>query len=74
MDRLWVLVADTTADANSVAARELHSIARIANKPKLQRIQQKREESDYSRNFRCLKNKVARNKYYYNVFLAYSPN
>ena len=48
IDSLWVPVAD----ASPVVARELQRIARIAKKPKLQRTQQKREESDFSINFR----------------------
>ena len=38
-------------DVIPVEARELQMIARIAKKLKLQRIQQKREESNSSRNF-----------------------
>ena len=34
IDRLWVPVADTTADASPVEARDLQRIARIAKKPK----------------------------------------
>ena len=33
----------------------------------LQCTQQKREESEYSRNFKCPKNKVARGKYYNDI-------
>ena len=72
---------DRTRDCNSATPThheqcepKHYGIERIAKKLKLQGTQQKTEESDSSRNFRCLETKVARDKYYNDIVLAYSLN
>ena len=45
----------------------------IAKKIKLQYTQQKRDEKDSNRNFKCLQNEVKWDEYY-NIVLTYSLN
>ena len=77
-DRLWVQVEDPAA------GKQLQKTAEFSNpnsprtaliaKKKLQITQQKREKTNSLRNDRCLKTKIASDKYYNMIFLVHSHN
>ena len=74
IDRLWVPVPVATADGILRSLLWLLDPRTAKDNSILQCTQQKQEESEYSRNLKCLKNKVARDKYYNAIVLAYSLN